>query len=259
MKAGQTWSARIPMLKNIQRIIASMDWRIIFGICLTLIWIIAGAIFLMSGNSADMSDIPMQDLGGFLEGAFAPLAFLWLVIGLFVQQKELAANTEVLRKTSIQSEKQTQAIAATELNARQETFFKIAENVKRQMGTISGMLFVSSMGATENSTVAPESLSNFWNMLATGDYEIFSRQFLTLDAENFGGFETLFYGTEIRRKHAEHFCRTFERLMRLANNCDTDGIIADSLVQTGHGLIYSIMQRTKPETNPESIKIKAAS
>ena len=57
-------------------------------------------------------------IGNFLEGAFAPLAFLWLVLGLFMQQRELSNNTEMLRRTSEQSEKQTQAIAATEMNAR---------------------------------------------------------------------------------------------------------------------------------------------
>ena len=206
----------------------------------------------MSGDSTNISEIPMQDLGGFLEGAFAPLAFLWLVIGMFIQQKELADNTEVLRRTSIQSEKQTQAIAATELNARQETFFKIAENVKRQMGTITGMLFVSSMGETEGSKVDSDTLSQYWNMLSTGDYEIFSRQFLTLKPAEHGGYESLFYGTEIRKRHSDHFCHTFERLLKLAKNCDTDSIISDSLVQTSHGLIYSIMQRSNPDTKVEN-------
>ncbi len=87
------------------------------------------------------------------------MAFLWLVIGLFIQQRELADNTEVLRQTSIQSEKQTQAIAATEMNARQEIFFKIAENVRGQLGGIAGMLFISSMGATEGQLVPRDRVS----------------------------------------------------------------------------------------------------
>ena len=91
--------------------------------------------------------------------------FLWLVIGLFIQQRELADNTEVLRQTSIQSEKQTQAIAATEMNARQETFFKIAENVKSQLGGITGMS-ISCMGATEGQLVPKERISEMWHMLA---------------------------------------------------------------------------------------------
>ena len=133
-----------------------VDWRIFLGIIITVLWIIAGMVYLSGAQISKtiIYEIPLENIGSFLEGAFAPLAFLWLVIGLFIQQRELADNTEVLRQTSIQSEKQTQAIAATEMNARQETFFKIAENVKHQLGGITGMLFISCMGASEGQIVA---------------------------------------------------------------------------------------------------------
>ena len=39
----------------------------------------------------------METLGNFLEGAFAPLAFLWLVIGYFLQKKELVQNTTAIK------------------------------------------------------------------------------------------------------------------------------------------------------------------
>ena len=148
-----------------------IDWRIFLGIILTLIWIAVGLAYLLGSSSLRQTvyDIPIDAIGSFLEGAFAPLAFLWLVIGLFIQQKELADNTEVLRQTSIQSAKQTAAIAATEMNARQETFFKIAENVKLQLGSVGGMLFISCMGATEGQLYSKERLSEMWHLLARGD------------------------------------------------------------------------------------------
>ena len=220
------------------------------GIIITALWLIGGLIYLRGSNfnKATLYDIPLQDIGSFLEGAFAPLAFLWLVIGLFIQQRELADNTEVLRQTSIQSEKQTQAIAATEMNARQETFFKIAQNVKGQLGGISGMLFISCMGATEGQRVTKERISEMWHMLARRDDQVFAREFLLLDAEDYGGYEELFYKTEIRRRHTRNFIRTFERLMVMAKNCDHEnGIIADSLAQTAHGLLYNRMREHQPE------------
>ena len=226
------------------------DWRIFLGIIITALWLIGGVIYLRGSNfnQATLYDIPLQDIGSFLEGAFAPLAFLWLVIGLFIQQRELADNTEVLRQTSIQSEKQTQAIAATEMNARQETFFKIAQNVRGQLGAISGMLFISCMGATEGQRVPRERISEMWHMLARGDDQVFAREFLLLDAEDYGGYEELFYKTEIRRRHTRNFIRTFDRLMVMARNCDHEnGIIADSLAQTAHGLLYNRMREHRPE------------
>ncbi len=227
-----------------------IDWRIFMGIILTLIWIAAGLIYLAGGQFSKTAiyDIPLENLGSFLEGAFAPLAFLWLVIGLFVQQKELADNTDVLRQTSIQSAKQTAAIAATEMNARQETFFKIADNVKIQMGSIGGMLFISCMGATEGQHYSKERLGEMWQMLAQGDDQVFSREFLLIDQEEFGGYATMFYKTEIRRRHSSNLIRTFDRLMDMARNCDhPNGIIADSLTQTAHGLLYTRMRQHLPE------------
>jgi len=226
------------------------DWRIFMGGILTVLWLIAGIAYIRGGNfsQATIYDIPLEDLGSFLEGAFAPLAFLWLVIGLFIQQRELADNTEVLRQTSIQSEKQTQAIAATEMNARQETFFKIAESVKGQLGGITGMLFISCVGATEGQLVPRERISEMWHMLARRDDQVFAREFLLFDADDYGGYEALFYKTEIRRRHTSNFIRTFDRLMEMAKNCDSpNGIIAEAMAQTAHGLLYNQMRKNQPE------------
>jgi hypothetical protein len=233
------------------------DWRIFMGIIITALWIIAGIVYLRGGkfNQATIYDIPLQNIGSFLEGAFAPLAFLWLVIGLFIQQRELADNTEVLRQTSIQSEKQTQAIAATEMNARQETFFKIAESVKGQLGGITGMLYISCMGASEGQIVPRERIEEMWHMLARRDDQVFAREFLLFDAEKFGGYEALFYKTEIRGRHTTNFMRTFDRLMAMAQNCDSaNGIITDSLAQTAHGLLYNRMR----EHQPDELKVECA-
>jgi len=233
------------------------DWRIFMGGILTVLWLIAGIAYVRGGkfSQATIYDIPLEDLGSFLEGAFAPLAFLWLVIGLFIQQRELADNTEVLRQTSIQSEKQTQAIAATEMNARQETFFKIAESVKGQLGGITGMLFISCFGATEGQIIPRERIAEMWHMLARRDDGVFAREFLLFDADDYGGYEALFYKTEIRRRHTRNFIRTFDRLMEMARNCDSpNGIIAESMAQTAHGLLYNQMR----EHQPDEMKIECA-
>jgi len=238
------------------------DWRIFMGIVITAVWIIGGVIYFRGSNFNRVAiyDIPLQDVGSFLEGAFAPLAFLWLVIGLFIQQRELADNTEVLRETSIQSAKQTQAIAATEMNARQETFFKIAESVRGQLGGITGMLFISCFGATEGHLIPKERIAEMWHMLARRDNQVFAREFLLLDADDYGGWESLLYKTEIRRRHTKNFVRTFDRLMEMAKDCDADnGIIADSLAQTAHGLLYNRMIEHRPdESQTQSTSVDTA-
>ncbi len=85
-------------------------------------------------------------------------------------------------------------------------------------------------------------------MLATHDDQVFSREFMLLDAEEFGGYESLFYKTEIRRRHTRNYVSTFDRLMAMAENCDSaNGIIANSLAQTAHGLLYNRMREHRPD------------
>ncbi len=126
------------------------DWRIIFALALTFLWFTFLAIYIARNVGwGSFPDLPIEEMGAFLEGAFAFLAFLWLVIGLFIQQSVLAENNEELRRNNLHSEKQTLAIAATELNARQETLvlelrpFHSAQYVI----PLAGMVFASAMNS----------------------------------------------------------------------------------------------------------------
>lgn len=64
-----------------------------------------------------MAHARIDIMSSFLEGAFAPLAFLWLVIGYFLQKKELIQNTNAIKmqyieiqKTAAQAEIQSHAM-----------------------------------------------------------------------------------------------------------------------------------------------------
>ena len=231
-----------------RRIFSDRDWRIWLGLVITISWVAGGILFVNYVNESDPSQTDsLAAVGSFLEGAFAPLAFLWLVLGLFIQQRELANNTEAIRRSSEQSEKQTLAIAATEMNARQETFFKIAEGVRTQLGGISGMLLISSTGSVGSGRFDREQMDRMFSQSAKSDSTIFARQFISLDFEEEGGLTEVLYGTEIRERHTRNFCRTFERLCRLAQNCDVDGIIEDSLMQSAFGLLYIRMLDNAPD------------
>ena len=231
-----------------RRIFSDRDWRIWLGLVITISWVAGGILFVNYVNESDPSQTDsLAAVGSFLEGAFAPLAFLWLVLGLFIQQRELANNTEAIRRSSEQSEKQTLAIAATEMNARQETFFKIAEGVRTQLGGISGMLLISSTGPVGSGRFDREQMDRMFSQSAKSDSTIFARQFISLDFEEEGGLTEVLYGTEIRERHTRNFCRTFERLCRLAQNCDVDGIIEDSLMQSAFGLLYIRMLDNAPD------------
>jgi hypothetical protein len=229
-----------------------LNWRIQFGLGLTTLWILLGFTYISTNVGwAAFVTLPAEDLGNFLEGAFAPLAFLWLVIGYFLQQKELEQNTAALRAQAVEISRsaeqaviQTQNLAASEVHARQEAFLQIAQSVRGQLGSIAGFLFISSQGTEEG--VTPQETAELFSAQGAGiDLEGFTRRLITThlrtdtDEERFA----LFYETEIRARHTNNFIFTFERLLQRAAAVDTDTMIQDALAHSGHGLLYQIMKR----------------
>jgi hypothetical protein len=113
-------------------------------------------------------------------------------------------------------------------------------------------LFISSQGPIGNNNYKTEDLAEVWKQFAGGDTEIFTRLFLTLPQAEVD-FSDLFYGTEIRRRHTNHFIVGFDRLVELAKGCDTDKIILDSLINSAHGMINGRMRLLHPDIKFERI------
>lgn len=102
------------------------DWRVWLGLALTIVWLLLLSFYIAGTVGwVNVASAPINIVGNFLEGAFAPLAFLWLVIGYFLQKKEITQNTAAIKmqyveiqKTADQAVMQTEAIAASEQHAR---------------------------------------------------------------------------------------------------------------------------------------------
>ncbi|MEM7100730.1 MAG: hypothetical protein AAF541_20880 [Pseudomonadota bacterium] len=239
-----------------------MNWRIWLGLGVTGVWILLGVIYISTVIGwTNFAALPADLMGNFLEGAFAPLAFLWLVIGYFLQQKELEQNTDALRAQAIEIQRtaeqaviQSENLAASELHARQEAFLQIAQSVSSQLGSIAGLLYISSQGAAGSGVVDSTEISKLFSAQGSGqDTEAFSRRLLetSLQAEDPQEKFDLFYGTEIRARHTNNFIFTFERMLRRAATVDTENMIQDSLSASGHGFLYRVMKRHQAEA-PDS-------
>jgi hypothetical protein len=70
--------------------------RTIAGLGLTVLWLTALA-GLAYWKSDSLCTLTLNEWGDFLAGAFAPLAFLWLVVGYMQQGEELQHSTDALR------------------------------------------------------------------------------------------------------------------------------------------------------------------
>jgi hypothetical protein len=137
-------------------------------------------------------------------------------------------------------------MSALEMNARQEAFFKISENVQKQLGMVTGMQFISAFGATEGNLVPEERIGELLRALSLGDDSVFIREFLSNTMPMRDQQPQVFYGTEIRRRHSMNYRESFERLVKLAAECDSDGLIGGTVTNTAFGLFYNQLLRHAP-------------
>ena len=93
--------------------------------------------------------LPTADIGSFLEGAFAPLAFLWLVIGHFMQQKEITANTKAIGI-------QEKSARRLEVHSQRDSYFKLLDLVQDQLGSIASFHHMSVCGPTRTGEITGE-------------------------------------------------------------------------------------------------------
>lgn len=222
-----------------------VDWRVAFGLSVTLVWITTGLVYLLLvvgwGNFVYL---PTADIGSFLEGAFAPLAFLWLVIGHFMQQKEITANTKAI---SIQE----QSARRLEVHSQRDSYFKLSELVQEQLGTIAAFHYMSVCGPTGTGEITGDEFTEQRHRTATGDHSWFIRKMISLAVTNREEMTQLceiFYGTDVRERHSENFVHTFSKLLKNAEAVDTDDMVVDALLNgSASGLLFRIIQHVRGE------------
>lgn len=226
-----------------------LDWRVLFGLVVTLLWIGTGLLYLLTvvgwGNFVRL---PTADIGSFLEGAFAPLAFLWLVIGHFMQQKEISANTRAIQL-------QEKSARRLELHSRQDSYFKLLSLVQEQLGGIAGFLYLSVAGPTGTGEITAEEFTEQRAIASTGDHAWFVRKMIGLAVTHRDEPDIprdLFFGSEIRTRHSENYTRTFRKLLEQARAVDTEQMLEDALLNgSAQGLLYRIICQVRGDKDVE--------
>ena len=99
--------------------------RTSLGVAATCIWLLAVAYLALRDLGALASMSP-NEWGDFLAGSFAPLAFLWLVLGYLQQGDELRLSTEALRlqadelKNSVQQQRELVEVSRQQVESERE-------------------------------------------------------------------------------------------------------------------------------------------
>ena len=92
------------------------QWRTYLGITLTVIWLLVMAGIYVATDQGS-HPVRLNEWGDFFAGFFAPVAFLWLVLGYLQQGEELRHQAEELRNSV---EQQKQLVEVTRLQANAE-------------------------------------------------------------------------------------------------------------------------------------------
>ncbi len=223
------------------------DWRLRFSLGVTVGWLLLGFIYI--SEVVGWTGFVRQQapaLGSFLEGAFAPLAFLWLVVGFFLQQQQLRENThtiqlqlEQMRRSVEQAEVQARAIAADELHSRQDTFLRSNALVGEQLSMIVGWI-ITSYSNTSEETMA------LWRRSTQGEVAAFPMDAIRRCFADEVDAAELFHGSEIRHAHTERFIKAFERLLEAGIACDSNGLLEGALLDGAHGRVYRLMTESAP-------------
>ena len=226
------------------------DWRITLGATLTAVWILAGLVYLLGKVGwSDFVDLPTGDIGSFLEGAFAPLAFLWLVIGHFMQQGEISANTKAITL-------QEQSAKRQEIHAQRNSYFQLLKLVQQQLSSIAGFHYISVFGPTGTEEVTIEEF-NQMRSDSTADHALFIRKLITAattNREDDAMLREIFFGTQIRTRHSENFADTFHKLLKNAEQVDHDDLLVNALkFGSPAGILYRIIRHLQGEEQIDPI------
>ena len=99
--------------------------RTLIGAVISLCWISAIA-YLAGRDSSALAMMSPNEWGDFLAGSFAPLAFLWLVLGYLQQGDELRLSTDALRlqaeelKNSVEQQRELVEVSRQQVESERE-------------------------------------------------------------------------------------------------------------------------------------------
>jgi len=98
---------------------------------------------------AAISAADIDKLGSFLQGLFSPIAFLWLVIGYFLQRKDLELQRVELRENNVSQREQHNALARqADLFAEQLQMARAQSDADRDMTLIAQNIMIGPEDAT---------------------------------------------------------------------------------------------------------------
>ena len=204
----------------------------------------------------------LNEVGDFFAGFAAALAFIWLVIGYFLQSAELKLQRKELGEQRLETarladeaNRQSEAISANEMHARRDTFFRIAELHERDINhhafaMMDAILDVQAKVDDETSRPLSDrrieylkigSEDNLWAKFSNGNHFVFTN-LLSHVLENIDPLVSEKILTSDKMKTgARRYCRVFEKIIEESAACNDGGVLRGEYEWSPHGEAYMLL------------------
>lgn len=210
-------------------------WLVILGAFVTFVY----PTFLIFGveklTFSEFQNLDLNEMGDFFAGVFAPLAFLWLVLGYFQQGEELKQSSEVLRlqvqelKESVEVQhRQAQSVEANTRHAARDVFLQF----------VDGLLDELVAAAVE---IAQQRSENTHIATRYTEYQNMALLFIRLSqgvTDRKTEYIHLYQRYSEKRWPINRYVATFEALIGEARAADPEGKLEEYYRNSGAGLLY---------------------
>lgn len=139
---------------------------LIAGLVVTFFWLIGFAVAIWI-NLNEAMILTLNEWGDFLAGSFAPLAFLWLVIGYFQQGRELRLSREALimqaaeLKNSVVQQEQLVLVTREEIEVAKGEYLRKVTAEKKLAQPLFLLKSSFSSAKDENNKIIGIDIGNF--------------------------------------------------------------------------------------------------
>jgi hypothetical protein len=200
--------------------------RVFWGWVLTALWAAGVAAYVALGvGVSDFLALDPNAVGDFFAGVFAPLAFLWLVIGYFQQGAELRENTKALadqvqeaKKAAEQAEIQAKALTTNTKLVTLSTFLQTSKLQERDLAHYAFQVMLRFPWKVEE---FDSWQSQIWRTLGWVDeYSVFAQTTAYILDQRDRAEQFLKQSDGKLIREARRYNKVFENLLARADECD---------------------------------------
>jgi hypothetical protein len=222
---------------------------LILAVAVTTVWLIAMIGYVgTNGGTAGLNALPPADLAVLIAAGFAPLAGLWLVVGVFEQRRALgvfarrmAEMTAQTRQSLQQAESQVRTLMQLQAQSARTQTLETRRLALQDMAASAAVL------AERLGVMKRDAATAAWARFGAGDVNAFVQTFLSLAAMHPDMTERMAEAVARDPVAATALATYVRRFERLAGSTADDKFAAEILDDGALGRAYRLFRKADDE------------